>query len=211
MGIDRLRAAKAIAIVVAGAGLLEMSAWWLGIEFLKTLGTGYVTMKFSTALSFLLSGVVLYYLADAARGEMSGAQVALPISALIILLLMATLLASAIFGVEAGVEALFAKEEPGAAMTEVPGMPSITTMLDFILVAATGIAVLLKQNVLPGWFRFAGAIIALTGAAALVGYLIGEPRLYFLFPGLSGAMAIPTAILFVLTGAVLIMIPGGRR
>ncbi|MBW7956976.1 MAG: hypothetical protein H3C68_03705 [Deltaproteobacteria bacterium] len=211
MGIDRLRAAKAISIVVAAGGLIEMSAWWLGVEFLKTLAPGYVTMKFSTALSFLLSGVVLYYFSEAARGEMSGAQVALPISTLVILLLMSTLLASALFGLEAGVEALFVMEDPSAVMTEVPGVPSIATMLDFILISALAIAVLFRQRVLPWWFRSFGAFIALTGLSALMGYLLDMPRLYFFFPGLSGAMAIPTSILFVLIGICLFIIPGARR
>lgn len=211
MGFDRLGAAKAIAIVVSAVGLLEMFAWWLGIDFLKSLAPGYVTMKFSTALSFLFGGVVLFYLAEAARGEMSGAQVALPISALVILLLMSTLLASALFGVEAGVEALFIAEDPAAPMTEVPGMPSMVTMLDFMLIAATGIAVLLRQRVLPRWMRSSGALIAFTGLLALAGYVLGESGLYYLVPGLSGAMAIPTAILFVLSGVCLFIIAGARR
>lgn len=211
MGIDRLGAAKAMAAVVSAAGLLEMIAWWLGIDFLKSLAPGYVTMKFTTALSFLFGGVVLYYLAETARGEMSGAQVALPISTLVMLLLMSTLLASALFGIEAGVEALFVKEDPEAPMTVVPGMPSVATMLNFILLAATGIAVLFRQRLLPGWMRLAGALIAFTGLLALAGYLLGAPGLYYLFPGFSGAMAIPTAILFVLTGVCLFIIPGARR
>lgn len=211
MAIDRLRAARAISIAVAAGGLVEMAAWWLGLEFLTTFAPGYVTMKFSTALSFFLSGVVLYYLAEAARGEMSGAQVALPISALVILLLMATLFASSLFGVAAGVEALFVREDPSAAMTEVPGMPSIATMLDFILIAALAIAVLLRQRVLPWWSWAFGVFIALTGLSPLLGYLLGEPGLYFLMPGVSGAMAVPTAILFVSIGICLIIIARSRR
>ena len=211
LDLDRLKAIRIISIVVSLGGLAEVIAWVSGIEILTSFSREFVTMKFSTAVSFVMSGMTLYFMAEAARGEVSKAQVVLPATALVILLFMATQLASVLFHVETGVERLFIKERPGAVMSVVPGMPSVMTMVDFIILSATGIAFLFRQNWITRMTVAAGAFIAFTGVLALLGYVLQAPLLYFVVSGISGGMAVPTAFLFILVGAGLLLVPGIRR
>ena len=207
--MDRLKAIRSISVAVSIGGLVEVIVWVYGIEVLTSYS--FVTMRFSTAVSFVMGGITLYFMAEAARGELSKAQVVLPATCLVMLLFMATQLASALFHVQTGVERLFIKESPGAVMSVTPGMPSVVTMLDFIVLSAVGIAFLFRQRWMPFMTAAAGAFIAATGAVALLGYLFQVPLLYYAVQGISGGMAVPTAVLFILTGAVLLLIPGIRR
>jgi len=209
--LDRLNAIRSISVAVSIGGLFEVFAWVYGIEALTSFSASFVTMRFSTAVSFVMGGITLYFMAEAARGELSKAQVVLPATCLVMLLFMATQLASALFHVQTGVERLFIKESPGAVMSVTPGMPSVVTMLDFIILSAIGIAFLFRQNWISHMTIAAGAFISFTGAFALLGYAVQAPLLYFVIPGISGGMAVPTAVLFILTGAVLLLIPGIRR
>ncbi len=205
--MDRLKAIRIISIAVFAGGLFEAAAWVYGYGQFTGFSERFVTMKFSTAVSFMMSGVSIYYMAEAARGEVSMAHVVLPATCLVILLFMATQLASALFQVETGVERLLVREVP-AVMSVVPGRPSVVTMIDFILLSATAIAFLYRPNWMPAAAAAAGAFIAATGAAAISGYALGIPFLYYAIPGISGGMAIPTAVLFILTGAALFLMRG---
>ncbi len=208
--MDRIRCAKAIGVVVAAAGLAAMLGWYLGVQFLIRVLPSMVTMKFTTALSFLLSGITLYFIAESLAGRATIAQVVLPAATLLIMLMMATLLASAIFGLETGIENLFVEEGTDAVKTTVPGRPSVVTMADFIAMGAAGVASLFRRAGAKIIFT-CGAFIALTGAIALFGYIIGSESLYFSWPGISTGMALETAFLFVLSGAALIALSGAAR
>lgn len=202
---------RIISIAVSVGGLIEVAAWVYGIEILTSFSSAFVTMKFSTAVSFVMGGITLYFMAEIAAGEVSMAQVVLPATTLVMLLLMAIQLASAVFKVETGVERLFIEEEPGAVMSLVPGMPSVAAMLDFIILSAASIVFLFRQKWMQTAAISAGAFISFTGALALLGYVLEVPLLYFAVPGISGGMALPTALLFILLGAGLILMPGVRQ
>jgi hypothetical protein len=195
--MNRYFAAKALAGLVGLAGLVVAAGWVYDITLLKSISPAWVTMKFTTAVSFQMSGIILYCIATAAEGDASSGQVAIPAAVLVILLLMATQTGAACLGVRIGVEELFVPEKPGAVMTAVPGRPSLPTMLSFLLVAAAGILMLFgKARFLP-----VGLTIAAIGLCAIIGYITGLPFLYFSLEGWNTAMALHTAALFVLTGA----------
>lgn len=205
--MDRIRAAKTIAVIVSSAGLAGMLGWYLGVQPLKSVLPSMVTMKFTTAMSFFLSGITLFFIAESMAGRASVAQVVLPAVTLLIMLTMATLLASSIVGLKTGIEDLFVEEEPFAVKTTVPGRPSIVTMADFMTLGAAGVAALFRRA--GAWILLpCGAFIAITGATALLGYLLGFEGLYFSWPGISTGMALLTAILFVLAGSALVMLSG---
>jgi len=102
--------AKMAALIVSAVGIMVMMGWMLDIDILKSIMPEFVTMKFSTALSFLLSGITLYFIVRSLEGDSGIAQVVLPITTLIILLLMATLLISVLVGVRTGIEDLFVRD-----------------------------------------------------------------------------------------------------
>jgi hypothetical protein len=51
------RFAKGISLVVIAAGLAVIGGWIFNIGLLKSLSPAWVSMKFSTAVAFVASGV----------------------------------------------------------------------------------------------------------------------------------------------------------
>lgn len=192
-------AVKAIAVVVQLGGLAGFFGWVYDVDLLKSVSPSFVTMKLSTAVSFALSGLILYFLPSLIKGKSQLPWVVVPGAALIILLLMTTLLASAFFGIRTGVEDLIIPEK-AAIRTVTPGRPSIITMADFMLVAFTGLLALFPTGWLPKMLKASGAALIITGAVAEAGYISGIRYLYYQIEGISTAMAVHTAFLFILLG-----------
>jgi hypothetical protein len=158
-------------------------------------------------VAFFLSGITLFFIVESAAGRASIAQAVIPVTTLLVMLVMATLLASALFGLKTGIEDLFVEEDPAAVkITDVPGRPSLVTMADFIVFAAAGIGSLFRYSRQQSHLFYSGAFIAATGALALAGYILGIEYLFFSWPGVSTGMALVTAVLFELLGAGLIML-----
>lgn len=206
--MDRIKAARIIAIFVTLSGLAGIFGWLYGVQVLRSVLPSMVTMKFTTAVSFFLSGIALFFVAESVRGRATVAQVVLPAATLIIMLIMATLLASVLFGVRTGIENLFIEEEAAALKTTVPGRPSIVTMADFIVVSIAAIAALFRARRQKKVFFIAGIFLLATGSLALMGYALGAEYLYYSWPGVSTGMALPTAVLFMFLGAGHIILSG---
>jgi hypothetical protein len=188
--------AKVLSTVVIIASILVIIGWIFDISILKSLFPAWVSMKFDTAITFLLSGITLYFIIRAVEGEVDKAPVALSITTLIIILLMGILFFSALLGIHTGAESLFIQEASGAVKTVTPGRPSLPTMLNFILIALAGILTMLNPEI--------GYVVGMIGALAIVGYIINAPLLYYFIEGRNSAMACHTAILFVLFGTGLL-------
>ena len=194
---------KVLSFVVTGAGLAVMAGWIFDIVLIKSIGPAFVTMKFSTAFAFGISGISLYFLARASEGEFEKAQVALSITSFTLALLMGLLFFSAVFGIESGIESLFVKD-PGDARSVVPGIPSIPTVIDFLLIAMAGIVVIINPAKAPPKPTATGVIVGGTGLLAVIGYVFGVPLLYYFIPGCNSAMALHTALLFAALGTGLL-------
>jgi hypothetical protein len=95
---------------------------------------------------------------------------------------------------------LFVKD-PGSAHTVVPGMPSMLTMVDFLLIALAAILTIVNPAGLRQKLKAIGIIIGAIGALAIIGYIFKAPILYYYAAGVNSAMAISTALLFILAGA----------
>ena len=121
--MKRTKIVQSFGVIVTLSGLTVMLGWILDINALKSILPIWVTMKFSTALCFFLSGITLYFIASSQEKGLSIAQVVLPATTLGILLLMSTLLISVFIGVRTGVEDLFVRETEGAVKTTTPGRP----------------------------------------------------------------------------------------
>lgn len=199
-GKNRVIISKTISIVVVVCAILVAAGWIFDISALKSIFPFWVTMKFDTAIAFFLSGVTLYFIARDKEGEFDQAQVALSITCLILFLLMGVLFFSAVFKVRTGLENLFIAEDAGGIKTVVPGLPSIPTMGNFLLIASAGILIIL--NLKHSWIalRAIGFIIGIVGVLAVLGYIINTPLLYYYIKGVNSAMAAHTAILFTLLG-----------
>lgn len=187
-----------------------MVGWIYDIQILKSILPNWVTMKFSTALCFVMSGISLFFIAGSLEKNSAAADIVLPVTSLIISLFMANLLFSVFTGVSIGIEDMFVKETGKAIKTTVPGRPSVGTMVAFLLISASGILTLLKSSLINGFLAGIGWMVSALGAVAISGYLIKMPVLYFTVTGWSTAMALHTAILFFLLGIGLILTVKGK-
>jgi hypothetical protein len=192
--------AKALSLVVIITGILVITGWIFDIGVLKSIWPAWISMKFDTAVAFVLSSITLYYIVKALEGEFDKAQVVLSITSLIIILLMGILFFSAVLNIHTGAEDLFVKEGAGGAKTVTPGRPSVPTMINFIVIAFAGILTMSNPANLSSKLRVVGLIVGSIGALAIVGYCFNAPLLYYFVEGVNSAMACNTAVLFVLLG-----------
>lgn len=194
----KLKLVKALAFFMAIAGLLTAIGWIFNIGFLRDLLPGLVPMKFTTAVCFIAGGIVLYSVAEGKKESSFIVQAILPSAILLILLLMATLFISSVFGFHTSLDVFLVQEKVGAT-TIVRGRASIPTMINFILITVAGALTLAGFKRHLPWL---GTAIALIGGAAILGYIINQPFLYFSMPisGISTGMALLSAMLFVLVG-----------
>jgi hypothetical protein len=198
------KAAKILAWVVSIAGVVVMLGWIFNIGILKSISPVWVSMKLSTAIGFVLSGVTLYFIIRVVEDEFDLAQVVLAITSLMIVLIMGILFFSALLGIRTGAEDLFVKDNADAPMSAAPGQPSIPTMIEFMLIAAAGIFAMFNSTKLQSQLKAIGLIVGTVGTLAVIGYVVNAPILYYYAEGVSSAMACHTAVLFMLLGVGLI-------
>ncbi|MBM2818375.1 MAG: histidine kinase [Nitrosarchaeum sp.] len=185
-------------------GLIVCIGWILDIPILKSIIPNAVTMKFSTSISFIFSGITIYFISRYNEGKTGIAQIVIPVSGFIVFLFMATLLTAYIFGITSGIEQLFVRENSDAIKTSHAGMPSFATMLNFILIIAAGIFAF-SESRLRKLITPIGYAVSIIGIISIVGYVTNQPTLYYYIDNVSSAMAIHTSILFTVLGIALIL------
>lgn len=196
---------RIVALLVSLAGLMVMTGWVLNIEILKSILPRWVTMKFTTALSFTLSGIMLYSLSMASEKRPFMLYLLIPVSVLSLFLIMATLLASSLLNVYTGIENLLVREGPDAVMTTLPGRPSVGTMAGFLLTAIAGILTIYRPGAYNRLITQLGIAVCAVGGTAIAGYIMDSPFLFYMYEGRSTAMAVHTAVLFMMLGAGLML------
>ena len=111
--------------------------------------------------------------------------------------MLAVVMVSQLWSAATGQPNLFDHSESDAAMSSAPGVPSVCTLVLFTLASAGGLAWMLAQYRAT---QIIGRLLILGGAVPVVGYLAGFAPMYCYIEGRSSAMAIHTAVLFVLLG-----------
>lgn len=198
--------AKGLGIIVALLGAVVILGWVLGIPELTSILPQWVTMKFTTALAFLLSGILLSICTVCKDRVGFGSFLTLSVGSLILFGLVLLLFFSALFGFGAGVENIFIPEAEGAVESVEPGLPSLGTLIAFLLMSLIGIGSAMELRSLKVWYGIAGGVMVLFGILATTGYIVDVPVLYFRIEGISTAMAIHTALAFVLLGVGLLLL-----
>ena len=196
--LRRLSRGAAAAVVLIGSA--AMAGWILGIDVLKSVVPGVVTMKANTALCFIFSGTALFILTrpeahmESASSPRSHALAARGL-AVLTTALGGLVLSQYVFGWNSGVDQLLFQEPPGTVGTSDPGRMAPNTALAFVLIG-TALALLgVRGRRLWGPPLLAMAVLAMS-FAALVGYMSGVTTLY----GVSRLtqMAVPTSAAFLL-------------
>jgi signal transduction histidine kinase/CheY-like chemotaxis protein len=188
----RLSQSAAALVVLIGASAL--TGWVLGLDVLKSVVPGQVTMKANTALCFILLGSSLAALAapHARLGTRRAARAAAVAVGGVSLVIFSQFL----FGWNLGVDELLFTDPPGAVNTSSPGRMAPNTALAFVLMAAALVCLDAPSN---RRYRLPNVLALIAGAAALlalVGYATGVVSLY----GVSRLtqMAVPTALGIIL-------------
>lgn len=202
--MKNVKITKIISIAIIFISIIVMLGWFFSISLLINFSS--ISVKFLTALCFLLSGFTLFFIIKYEEGEYDWAQVVIPITTLIIFLIMVTLLVSVFTGIDTNIEDLFIRESIGATDTEFLGRPSVVTMINFILIALAGILTLFKVKKIKKVLHWLGVVIALFGGVAIIGYILDLPILYFTIKNISNPIALISAFLFILCGVNLIFI-----
>jgi hypothetical protein len=192
--------AKGLSLIVIIAGVVVIIGWIFDIGILKSIYPTWASMKFHTAITFVLSGITLYFIVRAFEGEFDKAQVVISITSLLIILLMGLLFFSAVLHIRTGADELFIKEKIVSEKSIAPGVTSLFTMFNFLLIGVAGILTILNPGKSRLKLKIIGLFIAAVGATAILGYIIDVPLLYSYIEGVNSAIAFNTAALFVLLG-----------
>lgn len=175
--------------IVIISGVLTLVGWKYNITMFKSMLPNKVSMKPSTAVCFILSGVI--GVCTMSRNhkykslEIASATTALMFG--VAMMIVAQLFNYDQFVLKIGVDQ--------GIQTVGDHIPSIGTVLGFCIVAIMGASSLLNIRHQKGQI-----LLIYTGLIALIGYLLNFPVLYYYFPEVSTAMALHTAVCFVLLG-----------
>jgi len=187
-----------IGILTAAAGIAVSVGWEHNIEILKSGLHGAVTMKYSTAISFILAGFLLVFLLTRNSSELSKSLLAVP--AILLLALQGFVFIGMLTGT-ALPEWLAMGNGDSQVHTPVPGLPSALTSAGFLLVGLVGVLGLSNSDLrFPA--RMVSVTLTLLGLVALIGHLLHIPWLFYA-SDINTGMAFHTAFLFVLVGAAI--------
>ncbi len=136
-------------ILAVAVGVTVLLGWLLGLDTLKSLVPGLLTMKVNTAITFALMGIglLLAARADTARGRFAAV---VPVAAG---LLLATVTGSQyLIGRDLGIDQWLFREAPGQIGTVQPNRMSTMTVISFLLLGTAIILAVHRRatRILPG-------------------------------------------------------------
>jgi len=207
----RKRISKKVSVIIAllsiVGGFLVILGWFFDIEALKSVLPGMVTMKFNTAVAFLLTGVSLLTIL-ANRSERIFRWVVLG-SSLAASGIGALTCSEYILGIDLGIDQLFFKEPAGAIMTTHLGRMAASTAIDFFILNVVLLFILKKKERGIYAAQILTIVAAFLAYQAIVGYILGVNALIFLGHGFT-AMALHTSCLFFLLSIGILYASGDK-
>jgi PAS domain S-box-containing protein len=190
--VARLQAlSRAAAILVITVGILVIVGWLFNIEILKSVLPGLATMKFNTALCFMLAGVGLLRLEAQPRVTQ--------VTAVIVILIALLTLTQYLFGWDLGIDQWLVRDS--AAIN--PGRMSQITTINFLGLGSALLLICVHRYTLAHLLTLVVGFFALV---AFVGYLYNVESLYRI--GSFSSIALHTTVMFiVLCVGVLVAYP----
>ena len=176
---------RVLGYAVAALGLVVMVGWLLNIPAVESLLPDLATMKFNTALLFLLSGFVLTRTKSSDR--------TIQVCAAMVVIIAGLTLVEYIFGWSLGIDELLVRDTATISQNgDYAGRMSIMTAVDFVLVGS-GVLLLHRRALMAQILALVAGLVAFL---ALTGYLYGVSALYQIIP--YSSMALHTALAFLL-------------
>lgn len=193
-----------LSVSVICGGLFVMTGWLFHIPVLTTPLPIWVTMKFTTALSFVLCGIMLFFLSKQKYDDL--AEVMISLSSFSILLFMTTYLFFFYIGIDSGFEKLFVEESADAILSSAPGRPALITMYLFSLIALTGLLYTFHLSFVERIISWIGWMTIFIGTVPLIGYIFHIPILTLEISGFSTPLSFYAAVFFTLAGINLVLL-----
>jgi len=175
------------AICTIALGTIVIAGWLFNIQLLTTIIPGYVSMKFNTALLFVLTGFILYTIATQKWNQ------ARQVSSLVLLLTGSCTFFQSVLDLNIGIDEFFMKDrfimEKG---TVVPGRMAQGSSLSFFLLGTAFLFMYSNNSKARKIAQYLLHIVTLIAFLAITGYLLNVPIFYKL--SALGSMAIHTAL-----------------
>lgn len=184
--------------IIASLGFTVMFGWFKGIGLITKLHPDWVAMQFSTALCFAATGliIILSHRAITTKSNFAGAFVSF-LSYLILFVVMTHGL-TYLSGESAFIEKIFL--EPNPIKTFIPGLPAITTIINFHLVALWTKCFIFRVTEVGKFIIMPMIAISIS---AIIGYILDIPVLYGYVEDKFTGMALHTALGFCLVSFAL--------
>ncbi len=178
----------AISLFIALIGFTVIIGWIFDITVLKSILPQYISMKFNTAISLIVSAAIFYLFI------IKQLQTLVPWLSLFLIVLGAASMIQDIFKLNLGIDELvFIDFEMHQNKEATPGRMAFTTSLSFFLL---GVAYLfIRSNSAQKIGQYILHIISLLSFIAIIGYLFNVPTFYKL--SFLTAMAVHTAVAFL--------------
>lgn len=207
--VRRQRHILMLLIPLCSVPLIVLIGWLVGVSGLTTLAPGLPSMKFTTAISFVFSGLIILSVARLLEQQRYEWSMLLAFGTLTILLLVASVVFTIITGIQTGIENLFFEDLPASIISGVVSRPSIGTIAGFFIVVLLGVLHLAYQE--DHGPRRRGTLLAAAGCwcisgLALVGYATNNAAFYFAQDDATTGMAFHTAVLFALLGCAVVQL-----
>jgi PAS domain S-box-containing protein len=191
--------AKAAGLAVSLAGALVLAGWALDITVLKSISSGFVSMKPNVALAFVLAGATLHVLSTGhANGHLRFVALA---SAFAVALVGMLTLSEYLYGWNLNVDGLLFSEPAGALGTSAPARMAPTSALSLFLIGVS-LLVLDVRRCYP-LAQLLTLVAALVSLTAFIGYVYGVGSLYG--GGSSTAMALHSSLCFLLLSSGILL------
>ena len=170
---------------------LVMIGWFYDISVLKSVIPGLISMKFNTAICFLLIGLCLLLL-DHPKKNITKPFIS--IAALMVLTVSTVTLCEYIFNLNLGIDEYLWREGPGTPGTMYPGRISVPAAISFVLTALIILFVKKRKTLFFIWLALMG--IFLISGLAFLGYIFSIP--YLNSSDTLTKISFPSAIVFIL-------------
>lgn len=204
--MTNIKAAKILAVVVALVGLLVVFGWINDVQVIKSILPQWIPMRFITAVTFIFSGISLYYIAKTIDKDEGITQAVVPLMSVIILAIMVVFLVSMAIGFNTGLDGFFIKEAPSLTVAFSPGFPSTGVIISLIVFGVAGVVTTLGPRNLKKYLKLFGLIITTIGGIGIIGYIFGSAVLTYNIPGYSATIAFHAAFLITLLGLGLVLV-----
>ncbi|MFP9099236.1 sensor histidine kinase [Flavobacterium sp. RHBU_24] len=181
------------AMITLTAGAVVMVGWLAEIEALKSICPNFVSMKFNTALCFILLAVALVI--ELKRGRRKNKVVPKILASIVGL--YGLLSFAQVFGFNFAIDELFIKDTVAAFKGEhSPGRMSPLTAVCFLFSSLALLLIKSGGKNARKLYQLLLHVVTLVASVAFLGYLFSIPNLYSY--SFANSMALHTSVLFIL-------------